>query len=58
MLTLDTVLNIYIKTMTEDEDKEVVAQACMSVAEIIKESSYVAIASCKIPNLCIIVILS
>ncbi|KAI0507530.1 hypothetical protein KFK09_013655 [Dendrobium nobile] len=42
---LDTVLNIYIKTMTEDEDKEVVAQACMSVAEIMKDSSYVAIAS-------------
>nr|XP_023904129.1 importin-4 [Quercus suber] len=40
---LDTVMNIYIKTMTEDDDKEVVAQACMSIADIIKEYGYVAI---------------
>ncbi|KAL8520951.1 hypothetical protein ACS0TY_011484 [Phlomoides rotata] len=40
---LDTVLNIYIKTMTEDDDKEVVAQACMSIADIIKELGYVAV---------------
>ncbi|GAB2283581.1 hypothetical protein Dimus_018088 [Dionaea muscipula] len=32
---LDTVMNIYFKTMTEDDDKEVVAQACMSVADIV-----------------------
>lgn len=37
---LDSVMNIYIKTMTEDDDKEVVAQACMSVADIIKELPY------------------
>ncbi|KAK7843352.1 importin-4 [Quercus suber] len=37
---LDTVMNIYIKTMTEDDDKEVVAQACMSIADIIKEYGY------------------
>ncbi|XP_020104438.1 importin-4 [Ananas comosus] len=40
---LDSVLNIYIKTMTEDDDKEVVAQACMSVADIVKDSGYAAI---------------
>ncbi|WVZ56341.1 hypothetical protein U9M48_006889 [Paspalum notatum var. saurae] len=40
---LDTVLNIYIKTMTEDDDKEVVAQACMSVADIVKECGFAAI---------------
>lgn len=44
----DTVLNIYIKTMTEDDDKEVVAQACMSVADIVKDSGYAAIEPCKI----------
>ncbi|KAJ6809219.1 putative importin subunit beta-4 isoform X1 [Iris pallida] len=42
---LDTVLNIYIKTMTEDDDKEVVAQACMSTADIVKECNYAAIES-------------
>ncbi|KAG2553164.1 hypothetical protein PVAP13_9KG514100 [Panicum virgatum] len=40
---LDTVLNIYIKTMTEDDDKEVVAQACMSVADIVKNCGFAAI---------------
>ncbi|RDY02823.1 hypothetical protein CR513_13674, partial [Mucuna pruriens] len=34
---LDTVMNIYIKTMVEDDDKEVVAQACTSVADIIRD---------------------
>ncbi|KAH9625215.1 hypothetical protein KSS87_003595 [Heliosperma pusillum] len=38
---LDTVLNIYIKTMAEDDDKEVVAQACMGIADIIKDIGYV-----------------
>ncbi|OEL17886.1 Importin subunit beta-4, partial [Dichanthelium oligosanthes] len=40
---LDTVLNIYIKTMTEDDDKEVVAQACMNVADIVKDCGLAAI---------------
>ncbi|KAJ0038431.1 hypothetical protein Pint_22615 [Pistacia integerrima] len=40
---LDTVMNIFIKTMTEDDDKEVVAQACMSIVEIIKDYGYIAI---------------
>lgn len=40
---LDTVMNIYIKTMTEDDDKEVVAQACMSVADIVKDCGFAAI---------------
>ncbi|CAM8919178.1 unnamed protein product [Rhodiola kirilowii] len=38
----DVVIKIYIKTMTDDDDKEVVAQACMAVAEIINEFGYVA----------------
>lgn len=40
-------LNIYIKTMTEDDDKEVVAQACMSIADIVKDLGYVAVEPCK-----------
>ncbi|KAI5574530.1 hypothetical protein POPTR_010G169800v4 [Populus trichocarpa] len=40
---LDTVMDIYIKTMTGDDDKEVVAQACTSVADIIKDYGYAAI---------------
>ncbi|WOG82663.1 hypothetical protein DCAR_0101829 [Daucus carota subsp. sativus] len=40
---LDSVMNIYIKTMTEDDDKEVVAQACMSVADIMKELPYITV---------------
>ncbi|OMP14273.1 putative importin subunit beta-4-like protein [Corchorus olitorius] len=40
---LDTVMNIYIKTMTEDDDKEVVAQACTSIADIIKDYGYMAL---------------
>ncbi|KAI3755213.1 hypothetical protein L1987_55009 [Smallanthus sonchifolius] len=40
---LESVMNIYIKTMNEDDDKEVVAQACMSVADIIKDFGYVAV---------------
>ncbi|KAF8756351.1 hypothetical protein HU200_011068 [Digitaria exilis] len=43
-----TVLNIYIKTMTEDDDKEVVAQACMSVADIVKDCGFAAIEPCKL----------
>ncbi|KAL1536317.1 importin-4 isoform X1 [Salvia divinorum] len=40
---LDTVLNIYMKTMTEDDDKDVVGQACMSVADIMKDFGYMAV---------------
>ncbi|KAM7470358.1 hypothetical protein LguiA_008541 [Lonicera macranthoides] len=40
---LETVMNIYIKTMTEDDDKEVVAQACMSTADMIKDLGYAAV---------------
>ncbi|KAK3016315.1 hypothetical protein RJ639_007295 [Escallonia herrerae] len=40
---LDTVMNIYVKTMTEDDDKEVVAQACMSTADMIKDLGYIAV---------------
>ncbi|KAJ4710372.1 ARM repeat superfamily protein [Melia azedarach] len=40
---LDMVMNIFIKTMTEDDDKEVVAQACMSIVDIIKDYGYMAI---------------
>ena len=41
-------LNIYIKTMTEDDDKEVVAQACMSVADIMKDFGFMAVEPCKL----------
>ncbi|KAL6494510.1 hypothetical protein OROGR_031310 [Orobanche gracilis] len=40
---LDTVMTIYIKTMSEDDDKEVVAQACISIADIIKDVGYMAV---------------
>lgn len=40
-------MNIYIKTMTEDDDKEVVAQACMSIADIVKDIGYMVIEPCK-----------
>lgn len=40
-------MNIYIKTLAEDDDKEVVAQACLSVADIIKEYGYMAVEPCK-----------
>jgi hypothetical protein len=33
--------------MTEDDDKEVVAQACMSIVDIIKDYGYMAIEPCK-----------
>ncbi|KAL2254339.1 UNVERIFIED_CONTAM: hypothetical protein Sindi_0228600 [Sesamum indicum] len=39
----DTVMNIYIKTMSEDDDKEVVAQACMSIADITNDFGYMAV---------------
>lgn len=47
----DTVMNDYIKTMAEDDDKEVVAQACMSIADIMKDYGYVAIQNCGYPFL-------
>lgn len=40
---LDTVMKICIKTMNEDDDKEVVAQACLNVADIVKDCGYMAI---------------
>jgi hypothetical protein len=39
-------MNNYIKTMTDDDDKEVVAQACISVADIMKDYGYPAIQKC------------
>ena len=39
-------MNIYIKTMAEDDDKEVVAQACLSIADIMKDYGYIAIQNC------------
>ncbi|KAJ0870382.1 putative armadillo-like helical, importin beta family [Helianthus annuus] len=41
----DSVMTIYIKTMKQDDDKEVVAQTCMSVAQIISDFGYVAMES-------------
>lgn len=46
-ISADMVMNIFIKTMTEDDDKEVVAQACMSIVDIIKDYGYMAIEPCK-----------
>lgn len=40
---LDTVMNIYLKTMNDDDDKEVVAHACTSVADIIRDFGYMAL---------------
>ncbi|WJX26159.1 hypothetical protein P8452_15124 [Trifolium repens] len=37
---LDTVMDIFIKSMVEDDDKEVVAQACTNVADIIRDYGY------------------
>ena len=45
--SVDTVLNIYIKTMTEDDDKEVVAAACTNTAEIMQDCGYMALQPCK-----------
>ncbi|KAL9258418.1 putative importin subunit beta-4 [Drosera capensis] len=39
---LDTVMNISIKTMTDDDDKEVVAQACIGIAEIVNTFGFAA----------------
>lgn len=39
-------MNVYIKTMTEDDDKEVVAQACTSIADIIKDYGYGTVEPC------------
>ena len=43
---VDTVMNVHIKTMTEDDDKEVVAQACTNVADIFKDFGYQAVEPC------------
>lgn len=40
-------MTICIKTMTEDDDKDIVAQACLSIADIVKEYGYMAIEPCK-----------
>ncbi|XP_010528662.1 PREDICTED: importin-4 [Tarenaya hassleriana] len=40
---LDIVMKIYIKTMADDDDKEVVAQACMGIADIMKDYGYISI---------------
>lgn len=40
-------MNIYIKTMIEDDDKEVVAQACMSIADIMNDFGFMAVEPCE-----------
>ncbi|GKV42960.1 hypothetical protein SLEP1_g50308 [Rubroshorea leprosula] len=40
---LDTIMKIHIKTMTDDDDKEVVAQACMNIVDIIKDYGFIAV---------------
>ncbi|GJY22951.1 importin-4 [Tanacetum coccineum] len=42
---LDCVMPIYIKTINGDDDKEIAAQACISVAEIIEDFGYDSIES-------------
>ncbi|XP_076928217.1 uncharacterized protein LOC143592100 [Bidens hawaiensis] len=42
---LDSVMTIYIKTMIQDDDKEVVAQTCISVAQIINDFGFVVMES-------------
>ena len=39
-------MNVFIKTMTDDDDKEVVAQACTSIADIFKDFGYGAVEPC------------
>lgn len=46
-------MNIFIKTMTEDDDKDVVAQACTSIVEIINDYGYMAVEPCKFESSCI-----
>lgn len=41
-------MNIYIKTMREDDDKEVVAQACTSLADIVRDCGFAIIEPCKL----------
>ncbi|GLT34350.1 hypothetical protein SLA2020_088710 [Shorea laevis] len=40
---LDTMMKIHIKIMTDDDDKEVVAQACMNIVDIIKDYGFTAV---------------
>jgi hypothetical protein len=40
-------MDIFIKTMVEDDDKEVVAQACTNVADIIRDYGYATLEPCK-----------
>lgn len=40
-------MSTYIKAMNEDDDKEVVAQACTSIADIIRDFGYSALEPCK-----------
>jgi len=40
-------MTIYIKSMVEDDDKEVVAQACNSVADIIRDYGFATLEPCK-----------
>lgn len=46
LINVDAIMNVYIKCMREDDDKEVVAQACMSIADIMKDYGYMAIDPC------------
>ncbi|XP_031497827.1 uncharacterized protein LOC116262518 [Nymphaea colorata] len=47
---LDTVMNIYLRTLKEDDDKEVVAQTCTSIVEIVNSCGYAPI-ECYMPHL-------
>ncbi|KAK4743269.1 hypothetical protein SAY87_001270 [Trapa incisa] len=40
---LGTVMNIFVKAMNEDDDKELVAQVCTNIADIVKECGYASV---------------
>ncbi|CAH9082136.1 unnamed protein product [Cuscuta europaea] len=40
---LAAIMGIYTKAMTDDDDKEVVAQACMGIADIMKDFGYLTV---------------
>ena len=43
----DTAMELYLRALKDDEDKETVAQACSSIAEILPQITYSIIEQCK-----------
>lgn len=44
----DNVMTVYVKRISEDDDKEVVAQVCTSISSIMENCDYMAVKHCKI----------